>query len=45
VLKQQIEAAKMGLASQGWDGSPTRFVIFGVQDDLGFRRQVEIAVD
>lgn len=41
----KIAEVRDGIRIAGWDGNPTRVVLFGHDDDLGSQRDVEVAVD
>ncbi len=41
----EIREARQGLIEQGWDGQPTRIVIFGMVDPQGPHHELEVAID
>lgn len=44
-FEAEIHEAREGLIAQGWDGLPTRIVIFGMVDEEGPHQELEVAID
>jgi hypothetical protein len=44
-FEAEIREAREGMTAQGWDGRPTRIVIFGMTDPEGPHQELEVAID